>query len=366
MFTLARTLGFAAVAAGALSVTLPSLARAADAPPQEAAKVWPYLASLPADQRKAVIEQEAAKEDGIVIYGATGLDRGQFWVGEFNKLYPNLNVEFVRVTETDLVQKVTAEHRAGKSQSDVVIETATYLPLIQQVLAPYVAGPDADIDKRFKYGSAAEGWIAYVYEVFPESIAWRTDTVSEAEVPKTLHELASGKFDKRMGTTPNIARLATGLVETEGEAGAQALLEALAKKNSKIYSSHSALSDALASGEVDFAWDLVASRPISLKAKGAPVEWKLMDPLFGESNTIAIVNNTDSPYTAALFIDTIMSKEVLEASDQWQAGRFFGNTKGTFDMSLDDYPNLTLFPVVDTDVIGKWQDVGERLFIRRQ
>jgi ABC-type Fe3+ transport system substrate-binding protein len=136
--------------------------------------------------------------------------------------------------------------------------------------------------------------------------------------------------------------------------------------DNKVYNSHSALADALASGEIDVAWDLVASRPIGLKAKGAPVDWRPMEPLYAESNCVGILQSTKSPYTAALFTDFMLSKDAAEANDKWEQGRIYGNTTGQYTMSLGSYPSLKLFPVVDTATLKKWQLVGERLFIRRQ
>ncbi len=362
----ARRLGacFAVSALAALSFASPG-AQAQDAP-RTPDRVWTYINSLPAAERRAVLEREAAKESGIVIYGATGLDRGQFWVGEFNKRYPNLKAEFVRLLEPDLVQKVTAEARAGQSQADVILLTTSFMPLVRQVFAPYQAGVHAEFDPRFVYGKPSDGWTAYVYEVFPEAMAWRSDRVKADDVPKTLEALADAKPKLNIGTTPNMARLATGFVESYGDAKAQALLEKLAGLGNKVYPSHAALADALASGEVDLAWYLIASRPIALKAKGAPIDWRLMDPLYGESNAISLVKTAKSPYTAALFMDTMLSKEALEASDKWESGRIYGNKTGKYELSINDFPSLVLFPVVETNDLRKWQLLGERLFIRRQ
>lgn len=340
-------------------------ASAQDAP-HDAKDVWPYLEKLDAAQRQSVLESEAAKESGVTIYGATGIDRAQFWINEFNKRYPNLKIQFVRLTETDLVQKVLAEAKTDKAQSDMIFETSTYLPLLQKTLAPYKTGQAKDIDPRFIYGGAEQGWTAYAYEIYPESVAWRTDRISGDDVPKTLKGLADSKLAGRVGTTPNIARLATGLVETYGEDGANDLLKKLSTLDNKVYASHAALSDALASGEIDVAWDLVAARPIGLKKKGAPVDWRPMDPLYAESNCVGILQSTRNPYTAALFLDFMLSKEGAEANDKWEQGRIYGNTTGNYTMSLTSYPSLKLFPVVDTGTLKKWQLVGERLFIRRQ
>jgi hypothetical protein len=143
-------------------------------------------------------------------------------------------------------------------------------------------------------------------------------------------------------------------------------LEKLASIDNRLFPTHAALSDALAAGEIDLAWNLVTSRPIALKAKGAPVDWEFMDPLYAESNAIMVLKDTKKPYAAALFADTMLSAEVLEASDKWDAGRLFGNKKGKYSYDLDKLPMLTIYPPVPADQMQKWSLLKEKLFIRRQ
>ena len=111
------------------------------------------------------------------------------------------------------------------------------------------------------------------------------------------------------------------------------LVKGLAAQRNRLYQSHAALSDALAAGEIDVAWAIIAARPIELATKGAPVAYALCDPQMAEGNTISIGRDTTKPHAAALFIDVMLSPEVLEASDRWQPGRIFGNTRGKFAIS---------------------------------
>src|SRR5262245_63619534 len=71
-------------------------------PPRDPDKVWAYLNALPEAQRQSVLEREAAREGRAVVYGALGIDRANLFIEPFQKKYPNVKVDFVRLSEADL------------------------------------------------------------------------------------------------------------------------------------------------------------------------------------------------------------------------------------------------------------------------
>ena len=339
---------------------------AAQGAPREAAQAWAYLRSLPQTERAAVVDREARREGNLVLYGATGLDRAQFWIGEFNKRYPDVKVEFVRLQAAELYEKVAAERRTGKLRADLIITTITYLDLLREVgaFAPYETAHWANFDPRFRMGGYEGGWTAIVYEVFPHAIAWRTDRVRDAEAPKTLAQLADPKWRGRTGTTTHLEDFIGGVVASLGPDKGMTQVRDLAALKNRLYRSHAALSDALAAGEIDIAWALIAARPIDLAAKGAPVAYTLGNLNMAEGNTISIGHDTAKPYAAALFVDVMLSPEVLESSDRWQPGRVFGQRKGKFALSLDQYPQLQIFPALSPQRYKELNRLAEDLFVR--
>jgi hypothetical protein len=149
-----------------------------------------------------------------------------------------------------------------------------------------------------------------------------------------------------------------------GEDKGMALVRALAVQGNRLYPSHAALSDALAAGEIDLAWGLIAARPIDLAKKGAPVAYELEEPQVAEGNTISIGHDTTKPYAAALFLDVMLSPEVLEASDRWQGGRIFGNRKGTYSIPSQRTADLFIFPALSPARYKELNRLAEELFVR--
>jgi len=261
---------------------------------------------------------------------------------------------------------VAAERRTGQLRADLVITTITYLDLLKEAgaFAPYETSHWADFDPRFRMGSFANGWTAVVYEIFPHAIAWRTDRVREADAPRTVAQLTDAKWRGRLGTTSHLEDFLNGVLTKVGEDKGMGLIKSLAAQHSRLYQSHAALSDALAAGEVDVAWGLIAARPIELMSKGAPVAYALSEPHFAEGNTLSIGHDTTRPHAAALFMDVMLSPDVLEASDRWQPGRIFGNTKGKFSIPRERTTDLYIFPVLSQARYKSLNRLAEELFVR--
>jgi iron(III) transport system substrate-binding protein len=356
--TLIRRLLFA----GALSaITGGSLAQNA---PTEGAAVWTYLANLPREQRLAVLEREAKREGGFTIYGALGIDRAQILNKMFNERYPDIKVEFVRLTEPELVDKVLLEQRTGRVNSDLALSTVAWMGLLPQALAPYEPTTWSEFDPRFRLGSAKEGWTAIAYETLPTTIAWRTDRVKREEAPKTLKQLTEAKWAGRLGTTTHLENMMNGLVLALGEPAAMELAKQLAANKPRLYSSTAALSQGLAAGEFDVAYDFSGHRPVLLKQQGAPVDWVFQDPLFAIGITFSVVKGAKHPYGAALYMDYLTQARQLELLDKAEGGRFFGNTKGTYTNRLADYPKLTPYTPVSPERFKQLNRIAEDLFRR--
>ena len=359
MTVVARARTLAAIAA--LFFVTAALAQA----PTEGPEVWKYLASLPADQRLGVLEREAKREGGFTIYGALGIDRAQILNKIFNERYPDVKVNFVRLTESDLADKVMLESRTNRVNSDLALSTVAWMGLISPSLAPYEPTSWNDFDPRFRLGSMKDGWTAIVYESLPTTIAWRTDRVKREEAPKTLREVADPKWNGRLGTTTHLENMMNGLIQALGEGPAMDLLKRLAANKPRLYSSTAALSQGLAAGEFDIAFDFSAHRPVLLKQQGAPVDWVFQDPLFATGITFSVVNGAKHPYGAALYMDYLTQAKQQEVLDKSEGGRLFGNTKGTFANKLSEHPNLRAYTPIAPDRFKQLNRIAEDLFIRK-
>src|SRR6188472_3760866 len=106
-----------------VSLLVGGSAAIAQTAPQDEAAAMKFLAGLPTDQRLAVLEREAKREGEFTIYGALGIDRAQILGKMFNERYPDVKVNFVRLTEAELADKVLLESRTGRVNSDLALST---------------------------------------------------------------------------------------------------------------------------------------------------------------------------------------------------------------------------------------------------
>jgi iron(III) transport system substrate-binding protein len=338
----------------------------AQTPPLEGDAVWTYLAGLNKDDRMAVLKREAAREGVVVLYGVLGIDRAQIFINLFRQSYPEVKIDFVRLTSGEAAQRVMTEQRAGRVNSDIIMSSQDWLDIIQPALAPYEPTSWSDFDPRFRHGGTAAGWTAMDYEILAEAIAWRTDRITRDEAPKSLDEVAQPKWKGRTGTVISRENLVDSLIILYGESVAMDKVRALGALENRNYPSIAALNAALAAGEIDVAWGIGGYRAAGLKASGAPVDYVIQDPALAISVTISASRGAKHPYAASLLMEFLTDASVLEALDKAEPGRLFGNLKGHYTDSVAQYPQLLVFRPIPEARFRELNRIVERNFLRRQ
>src|SRR5207244_11730945 len=72
------------------------------------------------------------------------------------------------------------------------------------------------------------------------------------------------------------------------------------------------LVDRVIAGEYAIALNIFAHHPLISRAKGAPVNSKLLDPVASTAATMGVVKGAKHPHAALLLIDFILSREGQE------------------------------------------------------
>jgi iron(III) transport system substrate-binding protein len=350
----------------ALAALWPAALKSQDVP-RSGDEVWAYLASLPKDQRKAVIEREAAREGSFVLYGQLGIDRAEHLIKAFNARYPNIKFNFVRQTQADQSEKVMLEHRMGRVGGDVILTDTGLLYVLRDALAPYEPASWSDFDRRFLYGSVKDGWTAVIYELLPMVISWRTDRIPAADVPKSLDVLADPKWRGRVGTVRQFETFLEALTIEYGKEAAETKARNLARLNSRLYQSQAALSEGLGAGAVDIVWNHTVQRADLMKSGGQPVDWVFQEPAYGLSVTASALRLAKNPYTAALFLDFLLEAETLQKLEASEGSkRVFGNLKGKFFYDAGSMKTLRPYPPIAPERFKELNLIAEKLFIRKE
>lgn len=255
----------------------------------------------------------AAKKDGSLTWYTTQIV-DQFArpaALAFEKKY-GIRVNYIRADPAEIVLRIAAEAKAGRTQADVYDGTATSPGLKKQGLAMQWVPSSA---KRL--GPALtdrEGyWVATnLYVLTP---GYNTDMVKPGAEPKTLDDLLDPRWRGRMVWARRPASSAgpgfIGLVLAElGEEKGMDYLRALAKQNiTGIDAAARQVLDQVIAGEYPLSLMIFNHHAVISAAKGAPVNWAPMQPAMAVLSVIGLTKDAPKPNAGKLFVEFLTSAE---------------------------------------------------------
>jgi iron(III) transport system substrate-binding protein len=263
--------------------------------------------------REQMILDGARKEGQVVLYSAAIVNQALRPLADaFMRTYPFVKMTFWRGDSEEIIAKLSAEARANKVVADVVestgmAEVAVGAGLTQPYYTPMVeAMPE-------RYRDPRGHWTTMRISYF--SIAYNTRLVAPADVPKSYDDLIDprwrGKLAWRIGTASGTPLFITTIRLARGEEKAAAFLHRLAAQKVINFGSGSArtLVDRVIAGEFPIALNIFAHHPLISRAKGAPVDSQLMDPVPSTAGTMIIPKGVRHPHAALLLVDFILSRE---------------------------------------------------------
>jgi ABC-type Fe3+ transport system substrate-binding protein len=269
-----------------------------------------------APDRQQMILDGARKEGQVLLYSAAIVNQALRPLAEaFMKTYPFMKMTFWRGDTEEIVAKLSAEARAKNIVADVaegtgVGDLAVGAGLTQPYYTPMVeALPEHYRDPRGHWTSTR---ISYF------SIAYNTRLVPPDQTPKTYDDLTDprwrGKLAWRIGTASGTPLFITTIRLARGEEKATTFFRKLAAQKMINFGSGSArtLVDRVIAGEFPIALNIFAHHPLISRAKGAPVDSRLMDPVPSTAGTMIIPKGVRHPYAALLLADFILSKEAQQ------------------------------------------------------
>lgn len=265
----------------------------------------------------------------------------------FAKKY-DVKVTAWRSGSENILQRIGTEARAGKFVVDVVQnnapenEAAHREKLLQPVASPHL--------KDLLPGALAphRNWVGITLDVY--SAAYNTAKVRKDELPKTYRELLDPKWKGRLAVEAEDQAWFATLLETLGEPqGGKLLGDVIANNGVSVRKGHSLLTSLVASGEVPLALSVYSWNPAQLKAKGAPIEGHLIQPVVAQFSTVAMLKKAPHPNTAALFYDF-----VLNEGQAILAQMHFVPTTKKLASPLGDVPMKMIDPGMALDMRDKW------------
>jgi iron(III) transport system substrate-binding protein len=317
-----------------------------------------------ADRDKLLID--GAKKEGQVVFYTSNT-----WVAgpvsqEFEKKYPFVKANVWRSDSKSLLKRLTEEVAAARYIADVVETSPEYMlvmlreKMLQEHLSPELSAYGDDAKIKGKTG--VYGWTNREIYI---SLGFNSQLIPPAEAPKTIKDYLDPKWKGKMsiaGTTTGVQWVGA-LLDGMG----REFLEKLSAQEINVQNiSGAALSGLVASGEVPLSPTIFNSNIFTHKQKGAPVEWRPLDPIIAGVGTSGMVLNSPHPHAALLFLDYLHSKEGQQAA--MKGGLSSPRTDiGSLEQKFKKlYIESKYTPEEFEKKIEEWETLMRKLFIRKR
>ena len=323
------------------------------------------LALYQGKDREKLILEGARKEGQITFYTSNTWMAGHV-SQEFGKKYPFIKANIYRADSKELIKRLTEEAGAGRQIADIVETGPEYMALMQstgmfqEVLLPDTARYDDDAKVKGK-----KGVLYWVSRELYISVGYNTKIIAPADVPKSMKDLLDPKWKGKM----TIAGTTTGTqwIGAIIEAFGLEFLEKLAAQNINVQNiSGAALAELVVSGEVPLSPTIFNSNISVAKQKGAPVEWKPIDPVIGTTGMSGLVAKAPHPHSGLLFLDFLHSKEGQQAVVKGG----LSSARNDIDDAEMKFKKVYIESKYPPDVMekkfGEWDGYKRKLFISKR
>jgi iron(III) transport system substrate-binding protein len=325
-------------------------------------KVYDAVAGLdPEKRREKLIELAEAEEGTFSLYGSTNLDEAEPIIAAFDDvagLEPNL----YRASSSDLLQRVIQEDKANfDDTADVVYTNGPELQILDDegLLLPLESPFEADLVQET---IVSENWAPIYLNAF--TAAWNTKRVPAGEVPKTWEDVLTsfkGNLAMEVGDWDWFATLAKSyFMDKQGMTEEETVkLFKDAAAGAKMIDGHTLMTELLSAGEFNAVSSAYKHRVAQLKRDGAPVEWEpAIQPIVIRPNGIGIMASTDTPASALLFAEFMMTdvQKMLIDFDRTPASNAVpgGGVPSQYEVIVADLRALS-------DERDKWEGLYEEI-----
>ena len=316
-----------------------------------------------ADREKILIEG-AKREGAFMLYGSHTWYRTV--AKEFEKKYPFLKVSEFRTDGRNLIKRALEEIKAGQYIADVIATTGEQMDLMKRegvFQEHHVAEARHYPDEVKSKGKQGFYYIGH-YETY-NSLGFNTSLIPPAEAPKAMKDLLNPKWKGKM----SIVSTTTGTrwIGSTLEAMGPEFLAKMAEQDVKVQNmSGAALAGLVVSGEVPLSPTIFDANITQAKQKGAPVEWRPLEPVVTTVAYSGLIAKAPHPHAALLFLDYIHSKEgqqLIMKGGLWSPREDIGALEQKFKKSYIDEK----YSVDEAEKkYAEWDGLMQKLFIRKR
>src|SRR5262245_20488405 len=265
------------------------------------------LERLPAQERQQRLYESAKSEGEAVIYANMDVSAMKPLTEGFMKRYPGTKAASVHFSGAAIITRLDSEARAGKQMSDVVLSGQLgVLALIDKKLAARYRSPEREF---FRNGFRDKDglWTAYMTNVMVS--AYNTRQVKKDEAPRSVEDLLKPRWKGKLTMDSQSYVWVGTMLQYLGEEAGLRFMKQLNEQNISHQRGRRLMTQLVAAGEFDMAVETNLNSVLTLNKQGAPLSFAPIQPYFLSPSLVFMSANAPRPYTAALFIDYLLSEE---------------------------------------------------------
>ena len=316
-----------------------------------------------ADREKILIEG-AKREGQFTLY--TSHTWFKTFVGEFEKKYPFVRASQWRNDSKNIIRKVLEEVRAGRVLADIVETTSDGMGFLKREgLFQEYYSPEARYYPNELKPKGKNGFFYLPNRETYNSLGFNTHLIPPGIAPKTLRDLLNPRWKGKMAITSTTtgSRWIGNALETLG----REFLDKLAEQDISVQDmAPASLINLVVSGEIPLSPTIFDANVTLAKQKGAPVEWRPLEPVVTTVGSAGLLARASNPHTALLFIDYLLSKEgqqLIMKGGLWSPREDVGSVAQKFRKSyLDEKYSSEEMEAK----IAQWETLMRQLFMRKR
>jgi iron(III) transport system substrate-binding protein len=308
------------------------------------------------DREKRLLEG-ARKEREVLFYSTMTVADGKALAAAFERKY-GVRVSHWRGSAERIVSRAVAEARARRYEADVFETSSHRMEALyrERLLEDFHTPVLRDIvPEAFPQGHRQ--YVAARFAFFV--MGYNTNLVKPAELPSSYEELLEPRWTGRVTIEGTDVLWFAAVAKAMGEEKGIAYFRKLAAMKPVIRNSHILVAQLVASGEVPFFLTAYNNNIETLKLRGAPVDWKPLQPAFGQGAAIGVSRYAPHPHAALLFTEFVLSKEGQELVKA--ANRV--PTSALVDSPLNKFKYEIISPTLALDEGDKWDKLFSSLFL---
>lgn len=306
MRRLVATLSRALAPTVAAALLFTSCGGAPAAAPSSSASAGASASASGASSDWAKTVEAANNEGSVVLYSSLAPAVLQSLQTAFAKVYPKIQLQYVRQTDTVTIAKIPLEESGGGGADAMTVATFEFIDS-QNAAGKLVGFTSPNLDGYPKEGFRFKN--AVIVHQDAEGIAYNTNVFKTP--PTQWTDLLQPQYKGRIGTLSFKIPVVIAWYDWLRSIYGPDIWNRLAAVQPKFYDTTAALAQAVASGELDASFNDVGAAVNPLTATGAPV--KFVVPSTKEAFTLqdvaAVLTQAHHPNAAKVLVDFMASKD---------------------------------------------------------